>query len=234
MFIVEGEKSVADFLKSGMDVKTIYATEKWIKERWGEYGSNPINTQQPELVPITEAELKKISALTTPNEVLAVCNIPNYSLNIKDLKDQLTIILDDIKDPGNMGTIIRIADWFGINDIICSEECVDAFNPKAVQATMGSLSRVRIHIADPEELLQSSLEINVYGAMLEGRNIYKTKLEKKGILVIGNESKGISFKLEKYITQKIAIPSFGVNKDSSAESLNAAVATAIICSEFRR
>lgn len=223
LFIAEGEKIVAELLRSDIVVQEVYNTEARIEN------------QEPrkQVINITEKELKKISALSTPPQILAVCEIPKYELKIEELKDRLTLVLDDIRDPGNLGTIIRIADWFGIKNIICSEDCVDAYNPKTVQATMGSIARVKIHYAGLEDVLKEMKDIPVYGALLEGENIYKKKLSDKGIIIIGNESKGISEKLLPYITDKISIPSFN-EKDAGAESLNAAIATALICSEFRR
>jgi TrmH family RNA methyltransferase len=191
---------------------------------------------------IKATELERISALSTANEVIAVCEIPGYdlnALNADSLKGKLTLVLDDIKDPGNLGTIIRIADWFGIENIVCSNETVDSFNPKVVQATMGSVSRIKVYYADLEEFLKvqsSKLKVPVYGALLEGKNIYNEKLSSEGFIVIGNESRGISESIQALITDKISIPSFSHYKSNGgeAESLNAAIATSIICSEFRR
>ncbi|HEX8515690.1 MAG TPA: RNA methyltransferase, partial [Bacteroidia bacterium] len=175
----------------------------------------------------------------TPNEVLALCEIPVYSYDPAALKNELTLVLDDIKDPGNMGTIIRIADWFGIGNVVCSLNSVDIFNSKVVQATMGSIARINIHYADLDVFIEEQTRLNelsVFGALLEGESIYSMELPAKGLIVIGNESKGISDDIQKLITNKISIPSFSHFKHSSgeAESLNAAVATAVICSEFRR
>ena len=149
------------------------------------------------------------------------------------------MVLDDIKDPGNLGTIIRIADWFGISSIICSTETVDAFNPKVVQATMGSISRIKLHYTNLTEFLKtqtSSIKMPIYGALLDGLSIYSEKLSPEGLIVIGNESKGISVGVQKFVTNNIRIPSFSHFKNNigEAESLNAAIATSIICSEFRR
>ena len=171
--------------------------------------------------------------------MLAVCEIPKYELNLESLKGKLTLVLDDIKDPGNLGTIIRIADWFGIENIVCSPETVDVFNPKVVQATMGSISRIMVHYVPLMEFLEVQslkFKVPVYGALLEGKNIYNEKLSTEGLIVIGNESKGISEKLLPFITEKISIPTFSHYKSNGgeAESLNAAIATSIICSEFRR
>jgi TrmH family RNA methyltransferase len=191
-----------------------------------------------ECIEVKPAELERISSLSTPNEVLAVCRIPEYKLDSKALENKLTLVLDDIRDPGNLGTIIRIADWFGIEDIVCSNESADAFNPKVVQSTMGSIARIKVHYTDLTGFLQPDVNNYkpVYGALLEGKNIYSEKLSSSGLIVIGNESKGISEPIQKLVTHKISIPSFSHFKPGGgeAESLNAAVATAVICSEFRR
>ena len=149
--------------------------------------------------------------------------------------DSAMLMLDEIKDPGNLGTIIRTADWFGISDIICSNECVDVYNPKVVQATMGSLARVNIFYTNLETFLREIPDgTKVYGTMIDGKNIYETKLFNRGLILIGNESRGVSAKLKPFITDKVFIPSYTVFKDKSTESLNASIATAIVCAEFRR
>ena len=169
----------------------------------------------------------------------AVCEIPRYTLNISALSEKLTLLLDTIKDPGNLGTIIRIADWFGIETIICSPQSADAFNPKVIQATMGSITRVKIHYTDLSEFVarnQKETKLPVYGALLEGENLYKQNLPSAAFILIGNESRGISAELIPSISNKITIPSFSHFKTTpgETESLNAAIATSIICSEFRR
>ncbi|MFL5763199.1 MAG: TrmH family RNA methyltransferase [Bacteroidia bacterium] len=226
-FIAEGTKIVPELLSSEIEVLQVYAGEWFI--------SGHAIGKGVECIEIKPSELERISALSTPNEVLAVCRIPEYQLERKKLEKKLTIVLDDIRDPGNLGTIIRIADWFGITDVICSNASADAFNPKVVQSSMGSIARVKIHYTDLAEFL-SDAETTVYGALLEGKNIYSEKLSSEGMIVIGNESKGISEAVQKFVTHKISIPSFSHFKPGGgeAESLNAAVATAVICSEFRR
>jgi len=181
--------------------------------------------------------LKKISSLTTPNEVLAICAIPENKLNVSELKNKLTLVLDDIRDPGNLGTIIRIADWFGIENIICSLETVDIYNPKVVQATMGSIARVNVFYEDLKTIFLEALTKNnfpIYGTVLNGENIFEKSLTSNGFIVIGNESNGISIELLPLINEKISIPTFSVNETNSVESLNAAIATAIVCTEFKR
>lgn len=231
LFIAEGAKIVPELLNSTVVVKQVYATSDFLR--------NNVIPATVERFEIKENELERISSLTKANEVLAVCETPNYVVDNESLKGKLTLVLDDIKDPGNLGTIIRIADWFGIENIVCSSETVDAFNPKVVQATMGSIARIKVHYIDLVEFLQQQITNNkqlVFGALLEGKNIYSEKLSPEGLIVIGNESRGISDEVQKLITDKISIPSFSHYKSGGgeAESLNAAIATSIICSEFRR
>jgi RNA methyltransferase, TrmH family len=234
LFIAEGAKIVPELLNSSIIVKQVYATSEFLR--------NNVIPSAVERFEIKENELERISSLTKANEVLAVCETPNYVLD-NALTGNLTLVLDDIKDPGNLGTIIRIADWFGIENIVCSSETVDAFNSKVVQATMGSIARIKIHYTSltefiPQVVTLSGVEgkVPVYGALLEGKNIYSEKLSSEGLIVIGNESRGISEEVQKLITDKISIPSFSHYKSGGgeAESLNAAIATSIICSEFRR
>lgn len=227
LFIAEGAKIVPELLNSAIVVKQVYATSDFLR--------NNVIPATVERFEIKENELERISSLTKANEVLAVCETPTYELNPESLKGKLTLVLDDIKDPGNLGTIIRIADWFGIENIVCSSETVDAFNPKVVQATMGSIARIKVHYIDLTGFLQEQNQ-PIYGALLEGKNIYSEKLSSEGLIVIGNESRGISEEVQKLITDKISIPSFSHFKQGGgeAESLNAAIATSIICSEFRR
>lgn len=229
LFIAEGTKIVPELQNSSVEIKEIYATTSFINTN--KFSKNIA------VFEISEKELEKISSLKTSNQVLAVCSTPLYNLSELNFKDKITLALDEIKDPGNLGTIIRIADWFGIETIICNNETADVYNPKVVQATMGSISRVKVIYTDLVEFLKSeSADKNkIFGATLDGENIY-TNSKSNGIIVIGNESKGISESVLKYVNYKIKIPNFSHLKASEgeAESLNAAIATAIICSEFRR
>ncbi len=234
LFIAEGKKMVDELLASPLiEIVHIYASGDY-------YGNKPFTK-------VTEAEMKKISALTTPPNILAVCRIPSESSSIPELDKELVLILDDIRDPGNLGTIVRIADWFGIKYIFCTAECVDAYNPKVVQASMGSIARINVDYKNLRNVLQqcSDKQIKVYGAKLDGTNILNEQLTPNGVLIIGNESNGISPELSAYITNAIKIPSFPYNQvpnfntsqpasGGGAESLNAAMATAILCAEFRR
>lgn len=215
LFIVEGVKMVEELLNSSYAVEKIFAVDEW-----------KANNSTVDAISVTEKELASISSLKTPNEVLAVVR---QQYNVYRNKD-LTIVLDGIQDPGNMGTIIRTADWFGIENIVCSSNCVDVYNPKVVQATMGSLFRVNIFYKALDAFFEEHREHHVYGATLTGKSIYEQPLSaEKAILVLGNESKGISREIIPFITQSIKIPRYG-----SAESLNVAVAAAVISSEFRR
>ncbi|HEX5743333.1 MAG TPA: RNA methyltransferase [Flavobacteriaceae bacterium] len=217
LFVVEGQKSVLEFLKSNFQLEKIFT----IKDDFKTDLADKIEI-------ITEEELKKISFVKTPNQVLAIFKIPS----IKKIEDHnLILALDSINDPGNLGTIIRLCDWFGIEQIICSKDTVDCYNPKVVQSTMGSFTRVHLIYTDLKEFI-SSFNGPIYGTFIEGKNIYNIELPKKALVVMGNEANGISPEIEKLITQKISIPAFG--KHQETESLNVATATAIILSEFRR
>ncbi|MDQ3048206.1 MAG: RNA methyltransferase [Bacteroidota bacterium] len=231
LFIAEGMKIVPELLDSAIVVKEIFGTPVFISKH-----SVPVGIEVTEVSP---SDLARISSLSAANEVLAVCQMPVHELNKTSFKEKLTLILDEIKDPGNLGTIIRIADWFGIEDIVCSQETVGVFNPKVVQSTMGSVARIRVHYTDLAAFLEeqkSVSNISCFGALLEGENVFTADLSSSGFIVIGNESKGISEKIQSYITNRISIPSFSHFRKSGgeAESLNAAIATSIICSEFRR
>lgn len=220
MFIAEGKRLVEDIAASAIKIEHIYATPRYNGDL--------------KHISITEDELAEISALTAPQAIIALCRVPEITGKLPDLKEQLAMALDDIRDPGNLGTIIRIADWFGIEHIFCSEESVEAYNPKTVQATMGSIARVNLHYVNLKEVLgkYKNEGIPVYGAMLQGKNVYDETLANNGILVIGNEANGISEGVARCVTSPISIPSYAVKE--GPESLNAAVATAILCAEFRR
>lgn len=217
LFIAEGVKVVQELLLSNFVLEHLFVTQELFSE---------VDMKQKTV--ITETELKKISCLSTPNNCLALFKIP-IQKNTKN--SGLIVALDDIRDPGNMGTIIRLCDWFGIEQIVCSEQTVDAYNPKVVQATMGSISRVSITYTNLSKYL-SKQSIEIFGTFMEGKNVYKESLPKEGVLVLGNEANGISKDVEKWITSKLAIPRFGDLQ--KAESLNVATATAIFLSEFKR
>ena len=227
VFVVEGVKMVDELLRSNHTIEMICATNKWIEEHNKIPSQISLNIQE-----IKTQDLERISSLTTPNQVLAI--VKRKESNPIELKSQLVIALDEIKDPGNLGTIVRIADWFGIENIICSENTVDIYNPKAIQATMGSLFRVNITYTNLFQYFQTLPSYYpIYGTIIEGgKNIYHQNLQQEGIIVIGSESHGISQEIKQLITHPLTIPSF--SKQQGPESLNASIATSIICSEFRR
>ncbi|MEM0518474.1 RNA methyltransferase [Aequorivita flava] len=215
LFVAEGPKVIAEFLNEGLKLQALFSTN-----------TTEITAENHFLV--TEAELKKISFLKSANTALAVFNIPK----IQPVKDTgLILALDAVRDPGNLGTIIRLCDWFGIQQILCSEDTVDCYNPKVVQATMGSLARVAIHYVSLSEYFAETT-LPIYGGFMEGKNIYSEKLPQSAIIVMGNEANGISDQILQKITHKVNIPRFG--KIQKTESLNVATATAIFLSEFRR
>jgi TrmH family RNA methyltransferase len=219
LFLVEGIKSVKEFVNSAYQIDTIYHTPG--------SASKMLNLSQKMNFHETSAnDLEKFSSLTTPQEVIALVKIPQWpKLSTQKLAKCFSLVLDGIQDPGNLGTIIRTADWFGINTIICSEDTVDAYNPKVVQATMGSLSRINLHYTNIVEVIKNS-KIPVFGALLDGDNIYQTNFSTEGLIVMGNEGNGISPAIEALIQNRVTIPQVG-----KAESLNVAIATAIFCSE---
>ena len=216
LFVVEGKKGVGEFLKSSFELYHLFSI------------SDNLNVDEDKFTLITDAELKKISNLTTPHEVLGLFKIPKNS-EVDDTK--LILALDDVRDPGNLGTIIRLCDWFGIEHLVCSEATVDCYNPKVVQATMGSLARVAIHYLNLELFIKKSTAPK-FGTFMEGAPIYNQILPTNGILIMGNEANGISANIEALVDEKISIPRFG--NLQSTESLNVAAAAAILLSEFRR
>ncbi len=219
LFVVEGMKLAAELAASGMRIRRIFATEAC---------SLPgIACER-----VAPREMERISHLKTPSPVLALVELPRRDLDPATLSGCLSLALDGVQDPGNLGTIIRLADWFGIRDIVCSENSADCFNPKVVQATMGAISRVRVHYTNLEEALKG-VRGPVYGTFLEGENIHSAALSADGIIVMGSEGRGVSPGVERLITRKLFIPPWPADAATS-ESLNVATATAIICSEFRR
>lgn len=218
---------VNELLTSGFNLFAIYALETYLP-------SLQISAKLPEnlkIAAVTADELRKMSTLRTPNNVLAVAHAPRNDAQTDAgsfSQDGMWIALDTVQDPGNLGTIVRIADWFGMAGVVTSADSVEFFNPKVVQASMGSIFRVKLQQRNLEEWLRQ-VPVPVYGALLEGNNLYQTHFQMPGIVLLGNESKGISPALMSFITHPVTIPSFG-----SAESLNVASAAAIICSEVCR
>ncbi len=221
-FIAEGVKIIEELLVSDFSIIAIYATQDWVEEN--EHLEANINQ-------VSDKELQRISLLKTPNKVLAVVAYPE--INALDFENgDLILALDTIQDPGNLGTIIRIADWFGISKIVCSNDTADVFNPKVIQATMGAFSRVKLFYTDlPSWISNLPAETPVYGALLTGENMYESKLSDSGVIIMGNEGNGISGEVQQLLTKGIKIPAYG---NSQMESLNVAVATSVICAEFRR
>ncbi len=226
LFIVEGIKLVTEFIThTKFEIKEIYAVSAYIENQ-----KELLITNKIAFTIISTDELHKISLLSTPNQVLAVVKKSKQSLDNDALNSSTNLFLDDIRDPGNLGTIIRIADWFGIKQIICSPKCTELYNPKTLQASMGAVLRVNVIVEDFHNLLHNIVKIPIYGAVLNGNNIYTSTL-KPGLIVIGNEANGISSEILQKITNQITIPAASSN---GSESLNAANACAIICSEFHR
>ncbi len=228
LFIVEGYKMVEEALRAKLDVSFLFADNQFL------LANKELTHIAANLVELEESEIKKISLLQNPQSALAVVSYMNYEYNAKQmLANPMLLALDDIQDPGNLGTIIRTADWFGITDILCSKSTVDRYNPKVIQSSMGAIYRVRIHYVDLALELQKLKEFGaqIHGAFLEGDNIYQHQHNYPSVLVLGNEGNGISKEVEAQITKKVHIPSFA---SSGSESLNVASATAILCSEFMR
>jgi TrmH family RNA methyltransferase len=229
LFVAEGVKLVNDLLTSGMTSEIILGTN---------FGLVSKKRFQSKIEIVDDSELRKISSLKTPQSLLAVFKKPECKFKIGDHAERLTLCLDGIQDPGNMGTIIRLADWFGINTVVCSYDTADAFNPKVVQASMGALARVEVYYTKLDNFCKQSAEqykLQIFGTFMDGENIYTTKLPKKGLIIMGNEGKGIRPAIEKEVTKKLTIPCFPRNrKEEGMESLNVGVAAAIVCSEFRR
>ena len=216
LFIAEGIKGIQELLDASFELDHLYTTQNDF-----EMVSNNKKTV------VSDADLKKISALATPNTCLAVFKMPKEK---KIEASGLILALDSVRDPGNLGTIMRLCDWFGIQQLICSKETVDIYNPKVVQATMGSIARVNVSYVDLNDFLTTT-SLPVFGTFMNGDNIYKTALPQEGIIVMGNEANGISPELEKIIKNRLTIPRFGTIQKT--ESLNVATATAIVLSEFR-
>nr|WP_321358146.1 RNA methyltransferase [uncultured Draconibacterium sp.] len=228
-FLIEGYKMVKEALDSDLKIKLLIVTDQFLSRY-------PVSQNDAERIIETDAkELKKVSLLQHPQNSLAVCEIPEKPNFPNSLPEGLSIYLDGIQDPGNMGTIIRICDWYGIQHVFCSPDSVDLYNPKVIQASMGSFSRIKLHECDFERLagLAQESETPVFGAFMNGDNIYQKQLPKQAVLVMGNEGNGIRPDVEKLITDKLSIPNFSEH-EIKAESLNVSVATAILCSEFKR
>lgn len=224
LFVAEGNKLVADLLHA-FECEWLMAHTSWLATQ----GDVPAK----ELLLAEAGDIRKISFLKTPQDVFAVFRKPQYLLEEADSASQLVLALDGIQDPGNLGTIIRLADWFGIEHIICSPDTADAFSPKAVQATMGALAHVKVHYTCLNEYLEKHKDTPIYGTFLNGENMYEKELSHNGIIVMGNEGNGIRSETEAFINERLYIPSYPPSHETT-ESLNVATATAIVCAEFRR
>lgn len=230
MFVIEGDKLVREFLLAGNRVALLAGKPEWID---GE--PEAVIAGADEIVTVSYDDLRRISSLRTPHNVLAVAPMTAHRWSDDLTAGKLTLALECVQDPGNLGTIIRIAAWFGIGNIICSPESVDFYNPKVIQATMGAFMHVTVWYRPLDELLERAVGegITVYGATTDGAVVYDTALGHEGIIVLGNESKGISERILKYVTERITIPGPG-RPLAGLESLNVSMAAAIICSEFAR
>ena len=224
LFIVEGRKSVSDLLNSQMKTVAVAANAEWIEK----YGASI--PKEIEMIETNCKEMERISALKNPQEVLAIATIPHF--DIATIKSTTPIlVLDGISDPGNMGTIMRTADWFGITDIVCSNDTVEFANPKVVQASMGSFCRVKVFYTNLCNFLKTQRSRNIYGTFLEGTPIQKTIFKENDIIVIGNEGNGISEEVAALVNSRIHIPA---NQGNGAESLNAAISTGIVLYQYRQ
>lgn len=218
-FVVEGAKNVLELLQSDLEVIKVFGTADFLNKH-----QDTLSKHSEWVTEAKEAELKKVGSFASNNAALALVKIPAQTeIN----SAQSILAFDRIKDPGNLGTVIRIADWYGFKQIVCSPESVDCYNPKVISATMGSFARVQVHYADLGELLQNSA--HVYGTTLQGDNIHELKFQEPAVVVFGNESEGLAEDLKKHLTQEVYIPGYG-----AAESLNVAVSTAVFCDNFRR
>jgi len=230
LFVIEGDKLVKEFLAVKMPAKILVAKPEFMN-------SLPLVHRQsiPEIITASYDELKRMSTLKTPHNALAVIEMPDVSMDLSTLNNELTVALDCIQDPGNLGTIIRAAAWFGIRNIFCSEESVDVYNPKVIQSSMGAILHVNVFYTDIRILLESARNsgIKIYGTVMKGKSIYSSRLSGTGIILFGNESKGISDDLLPFITDRIMIPK--INKESPGiDSLNVSMAASVVFSEFAR
>ena len=221
-FVVEGEKMATEIIQhQGLELEGIYALNTWIAEN-----RSLLAKFDSILHAISRKELERISSLKTPNSVLVVCKVPTYKMDLPTINNSLTLFLDDLQNPGNMGSILRIADWFGLPYVFCSIKCVESYNTKVIQASMGAFLRVKIITIAFEDLLEKVPNLSTFAAVLDGEDVFKTELPQNGIVIIGNEGAGVSPAIIKKASHKIRIPK---GSDGGAESLNAAVATGIIC-----
>lgn len=224
VFLAEGSKLVGDLL-GYFSCRFLVATSEWLSQNK--------ELSLKDVTEVSEKELSQASLLRTPQQVLAVFRQPEEEMDASIISRSLCLALDNVQDPGNLGTIIRLADWFGIEHIFCSLDTVDVYNPKTVQATMGAIARVKLHYTHLPGLIRSLKGIPVYGTFLDGENMYGQPLSENGLIVMGNEGNGMGEEVKRLINRKLYIPNFPADRETS-ESLNVAIATAIVCAEFRR
>ena len=225
LFVAEGPKLVGELLGQ-MPLHFLAATEEWLQ-------SCPALPREAEVCTVTPDELRRASLLQHPQSVIALFQIPHDEARLPDLaRRELVLALDGVQDPGNLGTIVRLADWFGIRHIFCSQDSADIFNPKATQATMGALGRVAVHYIDLVQQLAQT-DAPVYGTFLDGNDIYAQQLTRQGVIVMGNEGRGITKAVAEHVSHRLLIPPYPADRPT-VESLNVAIATAIVCAEFRR
>ncbi len=226
LFVAEGGKTVMDLISAGVKVDKLIATEEWLQQHR--------LSEQIEATIVTDEEMRRASFQQNPQGVLAIFHQPEHEIDCSAPVNELCLALDNVQDPGNLGTIIRIADWFGIRNIFCSIGTADIYNPKTIQATMGAIGRVKIHYLDlPAYIASLQGKTPIYGTFLNGENMYKKELCNRGLIIMGNEGNGISKECGALVNERLYIPNYPVGCETS-ESLNVSVATAIICSEFRR
>jgi TrmH family RNA methyltransferase len=230
LYVVEGDKLVKEFLEARVKIQMLVAKPEFLN-------SLPLVLKQGvgEFIQASYDELKKVSSLKTPHNALAVISMPEKKINTESLKKGLSVAIECIQDPGNLGTVIRSAAWFGIKNIYCSSDSVDAFNPKVIQATMGAILHVNVFYTDLHALFEKAAEnsIRIFGALLEGQSVYSCKISNNGIILLGNESRGISEDLQPFITDRIMIPRSD-RTGPGIDSLNVAMAASVIFSEFTR
>ena len=226
LFVAEGGKTVLDLMAAGLKADKLIATAEWLEQHGRVSGA--------EVIEVSNDEMRRISFQQTPQGIMGIFRQPQHKLDTSAPERELCLALDNVQDPGNLGTIIRIADWFGIENIFCSIGTADIYNPKTIQATMGAIGRVKVHYTDLPTLLATIKDkAPLYGTFLDGEDIYQKELKNKGLIIMGNEGNGISKECGAHITERLFIPNYPIGRETS-ESLNVSVATAIICSEFRR
>lgn len=229
LFLAEGNKMVTELIASEIQLVLLIGTSDFLTRIMA-----PVQ-ESTEIVETSREEIRKASLLKNPQDALALCRIPKHDLHLADPSSDWVLALDNLQDPGNLGTIVRIADWFGINDIVCSAGSVDMYNPKAVQATMGSICRVRVHYTELPEFVMKCNGKGLFtgGTFMDGENLFNTELPDNGLIIMGNEGHGIGRELEEGINHRLSIPFVAYGR-SRAESLNVAAATALVCAEIRR